>query len=90
MDEFQYNQLKRTSHNTAELEQYKEKVRKMQSELSVKGEVPVTVRNATRGIKTSFLVKNGKIDSSQLTSKQSLEELGVVQIELNGTFKEKN
>lgn len=44
------------------------------------------IRNKSRGIATKFVVVRGRIKSPPLIGKDSLEELGVVQIQQDASF----
>ncbi|VDI46568.1 Hypothetical predicted protein [Mytilus galloprovincialis] len=90
MDEYQYRAYKNRTREGAELLESKTKLSTLQSSLKVKGEFITTVRNATRGIKTKVIVIKGKTNSPPLIGKKTLIELGMLQIQEDGTLKEPN
>ena len=63
---------------------------KLQTDLEVKGKFQVILRNKNRGIKTKFLVVKGNIDSPPLICKKTLLDLGMLEIEPEGTLRETN
>ncbi|VDI37629.1 Hypothetical predicted protein, partial [Mytilus galloprovincialis] len=81
---------KNRTREGAELLERKTKLSTLQSSLKVKGEFITTVRNATRGITTKGIVIKGKINSPPLIGKKTLIELGMLQIQEDGTLKEPN
>ena len=62
----------------------------LQSELPVKGEFTTTIRNKTCGATARFVVVKGRINSPLLISKDTLQELGMLEIREDGSFAEIN
>ena len=85
MDEYQFKALRHRSQEILNLEPSNDTLKKLQSNLIVQGEFPVTLRNANRGIRSKFLVIQGKMDSPPLLCKKTLIELGMLKIEPQGT-----
>ena len=91
MDEHQFKALKNRSSTKLDLKPSKVKLSTLQSDLPVKGEVKVVVRNETCGTKARFvIIVKGRINSPPLISKKTLEELGMLKIEPKGLFAAEN
>ena len=90
MDEYQFKALRHRSQEILNLETSDDTLKTLQSSLIVQGEFPVTLRNANRGIRSKFLVIQGKMDSPPLLCKKTLIELGMLKIEPQGTLKDPN
>ena len=90
MDEYQFKALKHRSQEIKELEPRRDTLKTLQSDLTVKGEFTITLRNKNRGTQSKFLVIQGKMDSPPLLSKSTLLELGMLKIDPEGTLKETN
>jgi len=73
-----------------ELKKSKVKLSTLQNSLQVKGEFRTIVRNETCGIRTNFIVVKGKISSPPLLGKNTLIELGMLEIKADGSLKERN
>ena len=56
----------------------------------LKGEFTTTITNKTRGTRARFVVVKGRINSLPLISKDTLQELGMLQIREDGSFAEMN
>lgn len=89
MDEYQYRALRKRDRNIV-LRPTKEGLCALQNKLSVLGEFPVLVRNENRGTETKFLVIKGHIDSPPLLSRETLMDLGMLKIDLQGSLKAEN
>ena len=63
MDEHQFRALKHRSQEINELQPSRDTLKTLQSDLVVKGEFMATLRNKTRGVRSKFLVIQGKMDS---------------------------
>ncbi len=72
------------------MESSRTKLNTLQGNLSVKGEFTTVLRNETRGTAAKFIVVYGKIKSAPLISKKTLEKLGMLQIQPDGSLGEKN
>lgn len=90
LDEHQYKALVHRSAKRLKLEASSTKLHNLQTELEVKGESDVTVRNLTRGIKTRFVILKGHMNSPPLLSRNTLESLGMLQIKPDGSLAEPN
>ena len=90
MEEHQFRPLKHRSQEIEELQPSRDTLKTLQSDLVVKGEFMATLRNKNRGVRSKFLVIQGKMDSPPLLSKSTLCELGMLEIDPNGTLKETN
>jgi len=90
MDEYQFKALKHRSQEIRELEPSRDTLKTLQSDLMVKGEFTATLRNKNWGTQSKFLMIQEKIDSPPLLSKNTLLELGMLQIDPEGTLKETN
>ena len=88
MDEYQFKALKHRSQEIKELEPSRDKLKTLQSDLTVKGEFTATLRNKNRGAQSKFLVIQGKMDSPPLLNKDTLLELGMLKIDPEGTLKQ--
>ena len=86
MDEYQYRALQHRSEYDMELRNSQTKLRTLQNELPIKGEFDAVLRNQTCGKRTKFLVIKGRISSPPLISKNTLIELGMLQIKEDGSF----
>ena len=90
MDEHQFKALTHRASTNLTLTPSKTKLNTLQSELPVKGEFTTTIRNKTRGARARFVVVKGRINSPPLISKDTLQELGMLQIRGDGSFAEIN
>ena len=90
LDEHQFKALTNRASTKATLASSRTKLNALQSELSVKGEFTATIRNKTCGTVARFIVVKGRINSPPLIGKDTLQELGMLQIREDGTFAEKN
>ena len=90
MDEHQYRTLLHRSKYNMNLQRSQTKLRTLQNDLPIKGEFDAVLRNQTCGKCTKFLVIKGKINSPPLISKNTLIELGMLQIKEDGSFADKN
>ena len=90
MDEHQFKALTHQASTNLTLTPSKTKLNTLQSELPVKGKFTTTIRNKTRGARARFVVVKGKINSPPLISKDTFQELGMVQIREDGSFAETN
>lgn len=90
MDEHQFKALANRSSVKPTLHPSRVKLSTLQSELPVKGEFTATVRNQTCGAVARFVVVRGRINSPPLISKDTLKELGMLQIREDGSFAETN
>ena len=90
MDEYQYRALQHRSTSKMELQNSQIKLRTLQNELLIKGEFEAILRNQTCGKPTKFLVIKGRINSPPLISKNTLMELGMLQIKEDGSFAAQN
>ena len=66
------------------------KLSTLQSELPMKVEFTATIRNQTCGAVARFVVARGRINSPPLISKNTLQELGMIQIREDGSFAKTN
>ena len=62
----------------------------LQNELQVKGEFDAVLRNQSCGKRTKFFVIKGLINSPPLISKNTLIELGMLEIREDGSFAASN
>lgn len=90
MDEHQFKALTHRTSTNLTLAPRKTKLNTLQSELPVKGEFTTTIRNETRGPRARFVVVKTRINSPSLISKDTLQELGMLQIREDGSFAEMN
>ena len=90
LDEHQFKALTNRASTKPTLASSRTKLNTLQSELSVKGELTATIRNKTCGTVARFIVVKGRINSPPLIGKDTLQELGMLQIREDGTFAEKN
>ena len=90
MDEHQYRALLHRSKYNMNLQRSQTKLRTLKNDLPIKGEFEAVLRNQTCGKRTKFLVIKGKINSPPLISKNTLMELGMLQIKEDGSFADKN
>ena len=86
MDEYHYMALKRKSYENIALQESSTGLNTLQNELHVSGEFNATARNETRGTDTTFVVINGKINSSPLLGRRKLIELGMLEIRPDGSL----
>jgi len=89
MDEYQYRALQKHNHTIQNLDPPSVGVKTIQCKLEPIGEFRATVRTKYRGIRTTFTVLKGKMDSPPLLSKDTSRELGFLlkdkEGRLNGT-----
>ena len=95
MDKYQYRALQHRSTSKVDLQnsQVQVKLHTPQNELLIKGEFEAILRNQTCGKPTKFLVIKGRINSPPLIiyiSKNTLMELGMLQIKEDGSFAVQN
>ena len=90
MDEYQFKALQHRSQEIDKLYSSHDTLKTLQSDLTVKGEFPVTLRNKNRGTKSKFLVIKGKMDSPPLLCKETLLKLGMLKIDPDGKLREPN
>lgn len=90
MDEHQYKALQKHSPETASLRHTNTQLSTLNSGLIVKGVFPVTLGNKTRGIRTKMYVVRGKMKSKPLLSRDTLEDLGMLEIRQDGSLRERN
>jgi hypothetical protein len=90
MDEHQFKALIHRSKDHQTLKESRTKLSTLQNKLPVKGEFSTTVRNKTRGVSTKFIEVKGRINSPPLISKPTLTDLGMLQIEPDGSLGETN
>ena len=92
MDEHQYRALLHRSDCKMDLRKSSTRLRTLQNDLHVpiKGEFDAILRNQTCGKHARFLVIKGKINSPPLISKDTLIDLGMLQIRENGSFANQN
>jgi len=69
MDERQFKAFQHRTQKNVEFKKSKVKLSTLKNSLRVKGEFRTIVRNATRGIRTNFIVVKGKISSPPLLGK---------------------
>ena len=89
-DEHQFKALSNRSAKKIPLEASRMKLRTLQNELPVKGEFYTTLKNKTREMIAKVIVIRGHISSPPLICKDSLEELGMLQICEDGSFGKPN
>ena len=90
MDEHQLKALIHRSENKPKLETSQVKLHNLKTELPVKGQVDATVRNATCGVNTKFIILKGRMNSPPLLGRETLIKLGMIQIKPDGSFAETN
>ena len=90
LDEHQFKALTNHANTKPTLTASRTKLNTLQSELSVKGELTATIRNNTCGTLARFVVVKGRINSPPLIGKDTLRELGMLQISGDGSFAETN
>ena len=90
MDKYQFRALRNRSDTDINLNESKMDLKTLNSKLQVKGEFEATIRNATRGSHQKFVVIDERIDSFPLLCKNTLEELGMMEIREDGSLKEEN
>ena len=90
MDEHQYKAFVHRAGNEQKLLKSKVQLTALQNELPVKGEFNTVVRNNTRGVKTKIIVVHGRMNSPPILSKNTLQELGMLEIRSDGSLGEIN
>ena len=90
MDEHQYKAFQYRTKIESKLLLSKVKPKTLQGKLDVKGEFNKTLRNKTKGIKTKFIVVKGRIDSPPLLSRSTLFDMGMIKIQPDRLFADKN
>jgi len=90
MDEHQFKALVHRSQTKIHLQKSRVKLSTLQSKLPVKGEFKATVRNKTRGVATTIIVVEGRINSPPLIGKSTLTDLGMLKIDPEGALAESN
>jgi len=90
MDEHQFKALSHRTTNELRLQASEIKLGTLQSALQVKGVFKAVLRNRTCGINAEFVVLKGRINSAPLLSKDTLQELGMIQIDPDGSLAEEN
>ena len=88
--EYQYRALQHRSEYDMELHKSQTKLRTLRNDLPVKGVFNAILRNQTCVKRTKFLVIEGRINSPPLISKNTLIELGMLQIKEDGSFATEN
>ena len=89
MDEIQFQALKDKSPEL-QIHESKVKLNTLKEKLPVKGECMVTIENETRITQAPLVIVEGKINSLPLLGRTTLEELGMVKIDVKGRLKEPN
>ena len=90
MDEYQFKALVHRSETKPVLQSSQMKLSTLQNELPVKGEFATTLRNQTRETRAKIIVICGHINSPPLISKESLIELGMLEIREDGSLGKAN
>lgn len=90
MDEHQFKALQNRSSRKLTLEPSRTKLNTLQSKLMVKGKLKAIIRNKTCGGISRFIVVKGNINSPPLIGKETLLELGMLQIRGDASFAEVN
>lgn len=90
MDEYQHRALQHRSEYDMTLGDSQTKLRTLQNELPVKGQFDAVLRNQTCGKRTTFIVIKGRINAPPLISKNTLIQLGMLQIREDGSFGSQN
>ena len=90
MDKYQFKALQHRTNQNIQLQESHVKLRTLASDLPVKGQFTATIRNNTRGQDAQFVVINKKINSPPLLCKNTLEQLGMLEIRADGSLKEEN
>eukprot|EP00794_Sanderia_malayensis_P020867 gene20867-22919_t len=90
MDEHQFKALAHRTSGNLRLESCHTKLNTLQGNQLVKGEFHTILRNETRGTETKFIVVYGRIKSAPLIGKKTLETLGMIQIQPDGSLGERN
>ena len=90
MDEHQFKALIHRSNHQHRLEISQTQLNTLQSKLSVKGEFTTVIRNKTCGAVTRFIIVRGRINSPPLIGKDTLVELGMLQIRPDGSLAQSN
>ena len=90
LDEHQFKALTNRADTKPTLTSSRTKLTPLQSELCAKGEFTATTRNKTYGTVARFVVVKGRINSPPLIGKDTLQELGMLQISEDGSFAETN
>ena len=90
MDEHQYDAFQHRTKTELELLPSKVKLKTLQGKLDVKAEFKATLRNKTKGMKTKFIVVKGRLDSPPLLSRSTLLDMGMIKIQPDGAFADKN
>ena len=83
MDEYQFKALSHRSKEINSLQSCLETLKTIQTNLRVKGEFRVTVRNKNRGVETCFTVIKGRMKSSPLLCRETLFKLGMLKMHVN-------
>ena len=90
MDRHQFKAFIHRTHDKPILEGSKVKLHTLQHKLEVKGEFQTVIRNETCGKPVRFVVVFGRIQSPPLISKETLMDLGMLEIRPDGDFAEPN
>lgn len=90
MDKYQFKALQHRTQTDIRLEESAINLRTLTSNLPVKGQFTATVRNTTRGKQAQFIVIDERINSPPLLCKDTLEQLGMIEIREDGSLKEQN
>ena len=88
MDEHQFKAFIHRTHDKWILEASKVKLHTLQHKLKVKGEFQVVICNKTCGKPAGFVVVFGRIQAPLLISKDTLMDLGMLEIRPDGDFPE--
>lgn len=86
MNEQQFSQLQKQAPDI-QLQSTRIKLKALQHELPVIGEVNVNMSNQSRNISTTIVIIKGTIDSPSLIGRQTLEDLGMLLIDNTGNLK---
>ena len=90
MDEYQFKALLHRSEMKPALQSSQMKLSTLQNKLPVKGEFVTTLRNKTRETRAKIVVIRGHINSPPLISKETLMELGMLEIREDGSLLKAN
>ena len=90
MDEHQFEMFRNKSFSNPTLRESNVKLFTLQNSLEIKGEFKTIVRNHTCGEETVFVVLKGRMNSLPLIGRETLINLGVMQIKFDGSFAQQN
>lgn len=86
MDKHQFKSFQHRTQTSPVLQPCDIKLRNLQTRLPVRGCFETTIRNATCGIRTQFVIMDGKMNSPPLLSRDTLTQLGMMKIKEDGSF----